>query len=297
MAGVMDEEAMAIKETLAALCCLFVLVAQATVAWADSCGEVLPGASMEGYSGQYGGYDPDGKCHVRDVSKAVCDKVSGYFRKDRGAGYTRCSFEPPSSRASREPDRGADAEEWRRQRDKFDEERRRLERAPDEAGPKEQLDIGDLLRSIPIQPRATEDDPVLKVMEDLRKRMDREAEIHRQAKEKRDEALKRKLTVHVDTEAAPSGCLSWWHDKGKAVITGDMARCVVVWSYCNVGLKVTLFGTRTKQSMRDGKYGLNVYCPNNSGDILDYVGTCAAEDQACAARIKAKGDALAAITP
>jgi uncharacterized membrane protein len=81
-----------------------------SAAYADNCGSIIAGANTQGYSGPYGGYDADGRCHARDVSEGECRRLAGGlfygWSADRGKGFTHCVFSQPSgSSAPRQRER------------------------------------------------------------------------------------------------------------------------------------------------------------------------------------------------
>lgn len=85
---------------------------------ADSCGTIISGASTAGYQGKYGGYDPNGNCHARNVSESECRNKTGdlfvYWSRDSGKNFTRCEFTVPhSSSATPEINTREPAEEHR----------------------------------------------------------------------------------------------------------------------------------------------------------------------------------------
>jgi len=71
---------------------------------ADNCSSIIPGANTQGYSGPYGGYDADGRCHARNVSESECRQRSGNlfygWSKDSGKGFSHCVFRQPSGSGS-----------------------------------------------------------------------------------------------------------------------------------------------------------------------------------------------------
>jgi|GEM_PF-3842517 len=78
---------------------LFVILSTTSVwSFADVCGTVIDGASLQGYQSDYGGYDADGRCHIRNISGSTCRNLPGFYdySEDHGKGFSHCVFAAPS---------------------------------------------------------------------------------------------------------------------------------------------------------------------------------------------------------
>src|ERR1700728_2609698 len=103
------------------LAVLFVLALTASnVAQADTCGQIISGASTAPYQGQYGSAGGDGYCHARTGnepnttaainSQADCQSLTGSlfveFDADHGKNFNDCIFTPPQPSTNPSGDSG-----------------------------------------------------------------------------------------------------------------------------------------------------------------------------------------------
>lgn len=105
ISGVLAVAALAVWSAVA----LFATSAGPALA-ADSCDAVYAGASTDGYRGQYGSYEANGNCNVRNVSESTCRRLPGFVRwfPDGGSNFTYCEFAPPSGGRSASSQSGND---------------------------------------------------------------------------------------------------------------------------------------------------------------------------------------------